>query len=91
LSSLIFSIIVLAINDKLTPNYKPSNKLYKLGLDSILRRCVLDHERKDILCECHNGVVGGHVGGNSTAQKIIQDGLWWEMLFKDEKVYVISV
>jgi hypothetical protein len=42
-------------------------KLYKLGLDNILRRCVLDHERHDILWECCNGVVGGHVGGNATA------------------------
>jgi len=33
-------------------------QLYKLGLelDNILRRCVLDHERQDILWECHNGV-----------------------------------
>jgi hypothetical protein len=41
-------------------------KLYKLGLDSILWRCVLDHERQYILWECHNGVVGGHVGGKAT-------------------------
>jgi hypothetical protein len=44
-------------------------KLYKLGLDSILRRCVLDHERQDILWECHSGVAGGHVGGKATMQK----------------------
>jgi hypothetical protein len=61
-----------------------------MGLDSILRRCVLDHERQDILWEWHSGVVGGHVGGKDTVQKIIQDGLWWEILFKDEKVYARS-
>jgi hypothetical protein len=43
--------------------------LYKLGLDSILRICVLDHERQDILWECHNEVVGGHVGGNPLCRK----------------------
>ena len=64
-----------------------AGKLYKLGLDSILRRCVLDHERHDTLWECHNRVVGGHVGGKSTAQKVLQDGLWCETLFKDAKVY----
>jgi hypothetical protein len=64
-----------------------AGKLYKLGLDSILRRCVLDHERQDILWECHNGVVGGHVGGNDTVKKVLQDELWWATLFKDEKVY----
>ena len=42
-------------------------QLYKLRTENILRRCVLDHERPDILWECHNGVAGGHVGGKATA------------------------
>ena len=42
-------------------------KLYKLGLDSILRIWVLDHERQYILWECHSGVAGGHVGEKATA------------------------
>jgi hypothetical protein len=46
-------------------------KLYNLGLDSILMRCVLYHEIKDILWECHNGVAGGHVGGKAIAQKVL--------------------
>jgi hypothetical protein len=46
-----------------------AGQLYKLGLDNILRRCVLDHERLDILWECHSGVVGGHIGGKETTQK----------------------
>jgi hypothetical protein len=62
-------------------------KLYKFGVDSILSRCVLYHERQDILWECHNGVVGFHVGGNVIAQKFLQDGLWWAMLFKYAKTY----
>jgi transposase InsO family protein len=66
-----------------------AGKLYKLGLDSI-RRCVLDHERQDILWECHNEVAGGHVGGNSIAQKFLQAGLWWETLFKDANLYARS-
>jgi transposase InsO family protein len=71
-------------------DYKLIGQLYKLGLDSILRRCVLDHERQDILWECHSGVAGGHVGGKATAQKVLQDGLWWATLFKDAKVYARS-
>jgi len=65
-------------------------KLYKLGLNNILRRCVLDHERKDILWECHGGVVGGHVGAKDTAQNVLQVRLWWAMLFNDAKEYVLS-
>jgi hypothetical protein len=41
--------------------------LYKLGLDNILRHCVLDHERSYILWECHSGVAGGHIGGKETS------------------------
>jgi hypothetical protein len=67
-----------------------TGQLCKLGLDSILRRCVLDHKRRDILWECHNKVAGGHIGGKATVQKFLQAGLWWEMLFKDAKVCAIS-
>jgi hypothetical protein len=67
-----------------------AGKLYTLGLDSIPRRCVLDHERQYILWECHSGVAGDHVGGKAITQKVLQDGLWWATLFKDAKEYVRS-
>jgi hypothetical protein len=47
----------------------------------------LDHERSDILWECHSGVVGGHVGGKDTTQNILQVDLWWPTLFKDANAY----
>jgi hypothetical protein len=65
-------------------------QVYKLGLDNILRRCVLDHERNDIIWECHIVVVGGHVGGKATAQKVLQARLWWATLFKSAKEYARS-
>ena len=69
--------------------YQPiAGKLYKMGLDHILRRCVLDHEREDILWECHNGVAGGHVGVKPTARKIIHAGLWWPIVHKYSMEYV---
>jgi hypothetical protein len=64
-----------------------AGQLYKLGLDSILRCCVLDHERPDILWECHSGVVGGYVSRKDLTKKILQVGLWWPMVFKDAKEY----
>jgi hypothetical protein len=64
-----------------------AGQLYKLRLDKILKRCVLDHERQDILWECHSGVIGGHIAGKATTQKVLQAGIWWETLFKDAKVY----
>jgi hypothetical protein len=65
-------------------------KLYKLRLENILRSCVLDHERQDILWECHSGIVGGHIGGKTTTQTFLQVGMWWETLFKDAKEYARS-
>jgi hypothetical protein len=58
-----------------------------LGLEKILRICVLDHERYDILWECHNGVAGGHVGGKATIIKVLQAWLWWTTMFKDTKAH----
>jgi hypothetical protein len=67
-----------------------AGQLYKLGLDNILKRYVLNHERQDILWECHSGVAGGHVGGKATAHKVLKAGIWWAMLFKDAKEYARS-
>lgn len=44
-------------------------------------------KREDIMREEHEGVVGGHYVGNATAHKIIREGLWWPMIFKDTKYY----
>jgi hypothetical protein len=69
-------------------------QLYKLGLDNILRRCVLDHERPEILWECHSGVVGGHVGGKATAQKYFKQdygGLLCLKMLKNMPEHVMFV
>jgi hypothetical protein len=63
-----------------------AGQLYKLGLDNIVRRCVLTHERQDIMWECHNGVVVG----KDTTQKVLKSRLWRATLFKDTKEYTRS-
>ena len=35
-------------------------KLYKLGVDNILRRCNLEHDREEIMKVAHKGTAGGH-------------------------------
>ena len=59
--------------------------LYKMGLDDILRRCVLEHKRDNIMHEAHYGPTGGHFQADTTAKKIQQSGLWWPTLHKDCK------
>jgi hypothetical protein len=61
--------------------------LYKLGVDGILRHCVLEHERPMILAEAHDGIAGGHYAGKETTQKILHAGIWWPTLHKDAKEY----
>ena len=62
--------------------------LYKMGLDDILKRCVLKHKRNNIMYEAHYGPTRGHFQANTTAKKIQQLGLWWPTLYKDCKNFV---
>ena len=50
--------------------------LYKMGLDNILRRCVLEHERDNSMYKAHYRPVGGHFQADTTSKKIQQSGLW---------------
>ena len=64
-----------------------AGKLYKMGPDEILRRCVLEHEKPLILAEAHSGAARGHYAGKDTAQKILTTGLWWPVIHKDTREY----
>ena len=57
-------------------------------LDDILRRCILEHERDNIMCEAHYVLAGGHFQADTTANKIQHSGLWWSTLYKDCKNFV---
>jgi hypothetical protein len=56
--------------------------LYKMGTYSIMRRCVLEHERPRIFVEDDEGIVGGHYAGKDIAQKVLRTRLWWPMIHK---------
>jgi hypothetical protein len=58
-----------------------------MGVDNILRRYVLEHERPRILVESHQGIARGHYTGKSTAQKLLHVGLWWPTIHRDLKEY----
>jgi hypothetical protein len=61
--------------------------LYKLGVDGIMRICVMEHERSIVLAESHEGIVGGNYARNPTTQKVFHVGLWWPTVYKDAKEY----
>lgn len=56
-----------------------------MGLDEVLCKYVLEHERHNILTEAHGGVTGGNYAGKSTAQNILRAGLWWPTVHKEAK------
>jgi hypothetical protein len=62
-----------------------SRKLYKMGPDEILRKCVMEEERPLILEKAHEGIMGGHYVGKEATHKILRDDLWWPNLHKDAK------
>lgn len=62
--------------------------LYRLGVDDILWRCVLDHEQVGIMEEAHAGSAGGHFQADTTTKKVLQAGLWWLTMHKDIREFV---
>jgi hypothetical protein len=64
-----------------------AGNLYRMGVDNIFRRCVLEHERPRILAEAHEGIAGGHYACKYTAQKVLYAGLWWKTVHRDSKDY----
>ena len=57
---------------KVAPYTLINRFLYKIGLDKVLHRCVLEHERENIMHEAHYGPAGGHFQSDTTTKKIQQ-------------------
>ena len=55
---------------KVAPYTLINRFLYKMGLDEVLCRCVLEHERENIMHEEHYGLARRHFQSNKTAKKI---------------------
>jgi hypothetical protein len=64
-----------------------TGRLYKMGTDRILRRCVLEHEWPRVLEDSHEGIVGEHYVGKATSHKVLCIILWWPTVHKDAKEY----
>ena len=62
--------------------------LYRHYADQVIRRCVPEDEMVSILNHCHTLPCGGHFGGQRTAEKVLQSGLYWPSLFKDAHQFI---
>ena len=62
--------------------------LYKQCADQVIRRFIPEEEMENILIHCHYLECGVHFGGNRTAAKVLQSGLYWPSLFKDAHAFI---
>eukprot|EP00253_Pinus_taeda_P004649 PITA_04649 len=59
-----------------------SDTLYRHGVDTVLRRCLMHEEAEKVLNDCHSSACGWHLSGYGTAQKILRVGYFWPTIFK---------
>ncbi|KAJ9541698.1 hypothetical protein OSB04_028204 [Centaurea solstitialis] len=62
--------------------------LYKRCADGMVRRCVPDEEKADVLKHCHNLECGGHFSANRTVAKVLQSVFFWKSMFKDAREFI---
>ena len=68
---------------KVAPYTLLVGKLYRLGKDGILRRCLTEHEMPVVIFEIHEGICGGHFPGEITTRKALKTGYWWPTMAQD--------
>ncbi|KAL4363810.1 hypothetical protein GQ457_04G020750 [Hibiscus cannabinus] len=62
-------------------------------IPAIKERCkaqadTMDFEEQQLILEqCHSAPYGGHFGGNRTAAKVLQSGLYWSTLHRDAQLF----
>ena len=63
-------------------------KLFKMGADEKLRRCVETRDRMKVMRALHSGPSGGHFAAVTTVNRIRTAAYWWPTLVRDVKAYV---
>ncbi|GJR17598.1 reverse transcriptase domain-containing protein [Tanacetum coccineum] len=62
--------------------------LFKISLDSMIRRCISGPETRTILDQCHHRPTSGHYGPNVTAKKVLDAGFYWPTIIKEAHTLV---
>ena len=65
-----------------------AHRLYRRGVDGVLRRCIADEEISLVLEASHDSLCGGHFAGRLTAQKALRSGYFWPSMFADAHTHV---
>nr|XP_016464575.1 PREDICTED: uncharacterized protein LOC107787498 [Nicotiana tabacum] len=62
--------------------------LFRICIDSMIRRCISETDQSSILQACHASPYGGHFGGVRTIVKVLESGFYWPTLLKDAHFWV---
>jgi len=62
--------------------------LFNLGAGNLLRRCVMMEEAQSILWHCYSSPHGSRQNRDRTTTKVLQEGFFWPLIFKDAHDYV---
>lgn len=64
-----------------------NNIVYTKNYDGIWLRCLEKDDVDHVLKEMHDGPVGGHYGGETTARKILRARYYCPIVFRDSYAY----
>ena len=62
--------------------------LFRNNYGGVFLKCFEQEDAKKVIAELHDGPVGGHFLGDTTAHKILKAGYYWPTLFKDAHAHV---
>ena len=68
---------------KSTPYQLLNNVLFRKNADGVLLHYLEKEEFDSVLKKLHDGSTGGHLGGETTAHKVLRAGYFFPSLFKD--------
>jgi hypothetical protein len=72
-----------ALRLRYSPFQMINDVLFRKKIDGVLLRCLEKDESEKVLNELHSCNAGGHFGGETTAHKVLRDGYYCPMLFRD--------
>jgi hypothetical protein len=76
-----------ALRLKSAPYCLINSVLFHVNYDGVLLGCLKCEDANKVLKELHDGHVGGHFAGNTTAHKTLRVIYYWPNLFRDAHTY----
>ncbi|XP_070004101.1 uncharacterized protein [Nicotiana sylvestris] len=72
--------------------YWDESYLFWICMDGVIRKCILEEEKSEILRACHSSPYGGHHGGARMVVKVLSCGFNYPTLYKDarDKEYLVQ-